>query len=162
MPCSKAMITNVITARPEQTVADALVLFDKHRIRAVPVVDKDNKLVGLYGFAHLLLDLMPFAVDEDDKMKRMHGLDISLDALVESSSWLDEQMGDLLGKSLSEVMIKNPHHVLPDTGLHEGIRLLAKFGSPLPVVKSKSDHTLVGLISSQAMIKVLLMMKAGK
>ena len=153
MPCKDAMVTSVISARTSQTVGDVLALFESHRIRGVPVLDENNKLVGLYNFNHMLLDLMPFPVD--DKLKRFHSLDINLDHISDAAPWVTKQLGKLLDKKIKDVMVDKPHYVLPEASLREGIRQLAKYGSPVIVVKDKASMQPVGLISSQSVIKAL-------
>ncbi len=156
MPCSDAMVTEVISARPDQTVADALALFDKHGIRSVPVVDEKNQVIGLFNFSHLLHSILPVPVTLSSGFGRLKNMDISLDHLNGASPWVAKRLNIMLPKTLKEVMIKDPRTVRPDTPLREGVRLLVKYGSPLPVVKSETDKTLVGLISSQGTVSALM------
>ena len=57
-PCSDAMIKNILTVTPDQTVNEVLEIFEKNDIRSVPVVDQDGKLMGLFGLKHILLGLL--------------------------------------------------------------------------------------------------------
>ena len=41
------MVVNPITIAPDQTLADALELMQRHRISGIPVVEKDGRLVGI-------------------------------------------------------------------------------------------------------------------
>lgn len=41
------MIVNPITLRPDKTVADAHELMDKYRISGIPIVDENDKLIGI-------------------------------------------------------------------------------------------------------------------
>jgi IMP dehydrogenase len=41
------MVVNPITMAPDQTLADALALMEKHRISGIPVTEKDGRLVGI-------------------------------------------------------------------------------------------------------------------
>ena len=41
------MVVNPITIRPEQTLADARALMERHRISGIPVTEKDGRLVGI-------------------------------------------------------------------------------------------------------------------
>ncbi|MCB9989030.1 MAG: CBS domain-containing protein [Rhodospirillales bacterium] len=155
MPCRDAMITEVISARPEQTVADALALFDKHGIRAVPVVNEKNEVIGVFNFMHLLTNILPVPVTFDGGLTRLKNMDISLDFVSGTSPWVAKRLELILPKKLEDVMIKNPRTVRPETSLREGIRLMVKYGSPLPVV-SDDNNTMAGIISSQTAIKSLL------
>lgn len=155
MPCQDAMITEVVSARPDQTVADALALFKEHNIRSLPVVDTDSKVVGLFSFSHLLYALLPTPVTMGDELLRIKHMDISLDHLMGASPWVAKRLKILLPKKVEEVMLKTPHVVHPNTPLREGIRLMVKYDSPLPVVEEKTNK-LLGLISSQTALAVLM------
>ncbi|MCB1557222.1 MAG: CBS domain-containing protein [Alphaproteobacteria bacterium] len=155
MPCSDAMITEVVSARPDDTVADVLALFDKHGIRAVPVVDEKGYLVGVFNFVHLLTNILPVPVTLDNGLFRLRNMDISLDHISGTTPWVAKRLKIILPKKVEEVMIKNPRSVKPQTPLREGIRLMVKHGSPLPVVRDDSNF-LVGIISSQTAVKALL------
>jgi CBS-domain-containing membrane protein len=48
------MSTDIITVRPEQTLAEAAHLLVEHRISGLPVVDGDNKLAGIVTEADFL------------------------------------------------------------------------------------------------------------
>jgi IMP dehydrogenase len=41
------MVVNPITIRPDQSLADARALMDRHRISGIPVTEKDGRLVGI-------------------------------------------------------------------------------------------------------------------
>jgi CBS domain-containing protein len=155
MPCEDAMITDVVTARPDQTVSEALTLFKDHNIRSVPVVDENNVIVGLFSFSHLLYGILPVPVTMGEQVLRIKYMDISLDHLTGASPWVAKRLKIMLPKKIEEVMLKNPVSVHPDTPLREGIRLMVKYDSPLPVVDEES-RKLLGLISSQTALAVLL------
>lgn len=46
-PLSEFMTTDLITCHEEEDIDNAVHKMSKYRIRRIPVVDKDNKLVGL-------------------------------------------------------------------------------------------------------------------
>ncbi|WP_138420644.1 acetoin utilization AcuB family protein [Aquibacillus sediminis] len=47
MLVSDIMKTNVITLSPEATIAEALKLLNDHHIRHIPIVDQQNKVIGI-------------------------------------------------------------------------------------------------------------------
>jgi len=157
MPCQDAMITEVVTSNSEATVADIMDLYEEHRIRAVPIVDKNNKLLGLCSLKHLLHAMLPATVDtiETERVHRVQ-IEYKLDAFLNTSHYITSRLGDLMNKKVSEVMI-DPDVVKGDTPLREGMRLLALHGSPIPVIDDK--NTLIGLISSQTAIRRLMELK---
>ncbi len=159
MPCKDAMIDrDIISATPETTLSEVIDLFDTHQIRSVPVVDSDGKLVGLFNFHHLLTTILPVSVDMGNDLKRLRNMHLSLDHLGGQAEWIAGRLKNYLDKPMSEMMVKDPKFVHPDTPLREGVRLLAQYCSPLPVTEDK-EGKFVGLISSQSALKVLLKMK---
>jgi CBS domain-containing protein len=64
VPVSEAMAKVVFSCRPEQKIEDVLALCAEKRIRRVPVVDGDSRLVGL-----TTLSMLAQAVDGEGKNK---------------------------------------------------------------------------------------------
>lgn len=146
MFCRHAMITEVITAAPQQTIRDALGLFARHRIRALPIIDGENHLVGQFTLEGMLANLLPTAltVDHHDMMN----VNLRLDYLLDATPDVARHLRDLLPEKLAAVMNTKVQVVHRDTPLWEGIRLLVQIGSPIPVVEA-SNQALVGLLSIQ-------------
>ena len=72
-----------------------------------------------------------------------------------ASPWVAKRLNSLLPKTMEEVMLKDPVCVRADSPLREGIRLMVKYDSPLPVIDHEDTRKLVGLISSQSVLKAL-------
>ncbi len=159
MPCKDAMVTAVITAGPDDLILDVLNTFEKKGIRSVPVVDKDNKLVGVFSFAHVLRAILPApsTLGEGDILHRFtHTMDIDLSYLEGPTPWLAQRLKRVLAMKVSDVMLKDFGCVKPETPLREGVRLMVKYDSPLPVVASKESMQLEGIISSQTAVREIL------
>lgn len=161
MPCKEAMTTEVLTARPDQKVSEAVTLMDTHGIRAMPVVDSRNDLVGIFGFDPLLRSLLPVSLGIGDH----DGLDLRLDYVLHSSSGVAQRLAGLMDRSVEDVMSKDLYTAHPETPLWEGVRLLVKYGSPLPVVRENSMF-LLGIMTAQtatrAFLHVLEVMDQGR
>ena len=54
MKVDDAMSTDLLTVSPTHTLQDALLLIEKKKVGAIPVVDDDNKLVGILSVRDLL------------------------------------------------------------------------------------------------------------
>lgn len=161
MPCKDAMVTAVITAKPEDKVLDVLNTFDKKGIRSVPVVDGNDKLVGVFSFSQLLRHILPATstLAEGDILHRYTNMmDLDLSHLEGTSPWLAKRLTRVLAKTVEEVMFKGDQFgwVKPNTPLREGVHMMVKFDSPLPVVNSDADMKLVGIISSQTAVRALV------
>lgn len=57
-PMRRAMTRNPITVSEEATIADAKALMISHKIRHLPVTDKDGQLVGILTIRDLLEELI--------------------------------------------------------------------------------------------------------
>lgn len=159
MPCSNAMITDVVTVTPEMSVEEALVLFQEKGIRGAPVVDENGKFLGLLNFKYLLDKILPAPLAMQSEIRMLKSMNLSLDHLPGQSQWLAGRLQKLLDDPVKSVMKKDVSVVHPYTPLREAVRIMVLQGSPLPVVDDKTDE-LLGLISSQGAIKVLLQVKA--
>ncbi len=159
MLCRNALVTNVITARPDQTIGDALELLEKHGLRALPIVDTAGKLVGHFSFDVVLSNLLPSPVSVEGY--GMMDANLSLDYLVDAEDHVAKKLGELLPVKLREVMDKELKLVNPDTALWEGIRRLFQFGSPIAVV-DEGTGKLLGLLSVQSVMgKLATLVKSG-
>jgi len=119
----------------------------------LPVVDSEGKLIGLFTLVHLLKRLLPdVAVLEN--LPRVHHFDVSLGSLSGSMSDVAARLVHLKELKVGDLMVK-PDTVRADMPLQEGIRLLVKYGSPIPVIERDSSHKLTGIITSQSIIKAL-------
>lgn len=154
MPCKNAMITKVISIRPDQTVGDALELFEKHQIRSVVVVNEEYSMLGLYNFHQLLEDLLPISFDEgDDSIRHFKHTDVSLDYLGETAPWVAHRLNMIIGRPVKDFMKKDIKTVAPDTPLREAMRLIVLHDSPLPVIE---DKRLLGIVTSQTIAKAIM------
>lgn len=59
MKAGKAMTRDIICIRPEDSLADAWMVMEKLRIRHLPVLDADQKLVGILSDRDVLLRARP-------------------------------------------------------------------------------------------------------
>ncbi|OQX18649.1 MAG: hypothetical protein BWK76_06990 [Desulfobulbaceae bacterium A2] len=53
-PISRVMATELTTLTPTATLDDALMVFERRRVGAIPVVDNDGLLVGIFSIGDLL------------------------------------------------------------------------------------------------------------
>lgn len=122
----------VITAAPDLAIQDALILMKKEKIRRLPVVDKNGKLVGI--------------VSERDLLHASPSDATSL------SVW---EINYLLSRiRIKEIMTKDVISVSEDTPIEEAARIMAdnKIGG-LPVVR---DGEVAGIITETDLFKLFL------
>ena len=143
-PCTRAMVHDVATIKPDQTVEEALTIFRDRDIRNVPVVDDDGKFVGLFGLHQVVLNLLPKAVTMKDGLEK-------LDFVIDAAPGLAKRLVKLHPVKVSEVLNDNPSVVHCDTPTIEALRMIAMNGSPVVVVEEKTNE-FKGIISRETLL----------
>ncbi len=153
MTCRNAMLERVVSVSPQHTIGEALNVLQRENVRRAPIVDAQDVFLGHFELAKVLAKLLPgpLALGSQGLM----GAHMRLDYMLDSDSDVVQHLRSLLSVPVLEVMDESPVLVRPTTPLLEGIRLLVEHGGPVPVVQEQ-DNKLVGLISVQSAIKVLL------
>lgn len=164
MTCATAFFSDFVSARPDQTIEDALHLLREHGIRALPVVDGEGFMVGRFDFIVLLSNLLPGSVTVDMRGTGFeelmdHNLKLASVLNGESEVKCAQRLEALLPVRLEDVMDTEVTTVYPTTPLWEGIRLLVQHRGPLGVVDKESGK-LVGLITVQSAMRALARMSA--
>lgn len=139
MQAADVMTPNVITVTPDSDVSEIASLLLEHGISAVPVVDADNKVLGI--------------VSEGDLMRRVEN-----DTDQHKSWWLKllsgANAGEYVkshGRKASEIMTPHPLTVTEDEPLHRIAALLEKRRiKRVPVVR---DGKLVGIVSRSNLLR---------
>ena len=131
VPVSQIMSKNVVVLNPTQTLYEAEVMFKKHKIRHIPVVE-GKKLVGILSYSDLLR--ISFADVTDDE------------------NAVESVVYDMF--TIPQVMVKVPLTVSPDITVKEVAEILSKqtFHS-LPVTENED---LVGIVTTTDLINYFL------
>lgn len=146
-PCRAAMIKKTITVPPDMSVKEALDIFENNNIRSLPVVDKNNKFLGLFGLRHVLLKLLPPAVNLG------HGLP-NLDFVVGGAPGIAKKLRKTYHLPVSDLMDTEVTVLHPDSVSWEALRVMALQGSPVPIVEEKTRE-FVGMVSRQTLLAEL-------
>lgn len=127
------MTTEVVTTRPETRVKQAIELLDRHQVTALPVVDRDDRLLGVLSEA----DVLRGAVLPDRRTREIPVHD-------------DGRTGPLL---VGDVMTAHPMSVAADADLAAAATVLVDTQvKSLPVV---DGERVVGVVSRRDVIAVL-------
>lgn len=144
-----AMTDKVITVGPETTIDEIARLFVANRISSVPVVDGENRVIGIVRRRDLLVKEKPVPFST-----------IRLPALFDR--WIDrgrlaEAYKDARNRTASDVMETEVVSVDVREDIEDVAFLMAS--RELPSVPVLSDGKLAGIISRSDLIKLLT--KAG-
>lgn len=134
------MTPEVITVTPETSVTELAALLDKHRISGVPVVDKEDLVVGV--------------ITQSDLVARARDLELpptislfDLRLVLETPGHFKKRLEKMLGTTVQEVMTPNPVTVYPETPLSQVADLMArKKVHTIPVVEGAKLAGVIGKI----------------
>jgi CBS domain-containing protein len=138
MTCRTLMSRNPATLRPDDTVADAARRIAERKRLTLPVVEPNGRYAGLFGVPELLGLLLPAAAAE--------GLLPDLAFMGDDTRALSERLAGRAGEPVGPLAATDLPVLRPDTPLVEGLFLMRKHRSPLPVV-AEEDGKLLGLLS---------------
>jgi CBS domain-containing protein len=131
-PVSKIMTTDLVTINHTNSLFDAEKLFNKHKIRHIPVVN-NKQIIGILSLTDLLRISFVDNYGEDD-------------------SQVDTAVYNML--SIEQVMVKDPVHISPSLTVKEVAEILAKKEfHALPVVE---NGDLVGIVTTTDLLNYLL------
>jgi CBS domain-containing protein len=148
---SSLAITNVIKVSPDTTVEEALRLLDEKQVRAVPVVDENGVFYGLFSLHEVVRCLVPSYLENQ-----------TLDFATGVSSILATRLQKIFPTRVGDHVAKIANMKM-DTTTHtwEALRMLTKYGSPLPIIEEGTE-IFRGLVSEHSAIEALLKMEADE
>jgi CBS domain-containing protein len=129
MKISQCMKRNVISVRETATIREAAAVFAKEHVGLLPIVDRQNKLVGVIGLRDLLTlelpDFISFVVDVDfahdfgaveNTRPSVAMLDQSIQTLMKPAITVQEDSGLLRTYAL---MLQHQLHDIPVISIDE-------------------------------------------
>ncbi|MBI4550208.1 MAG: CBS domain-containing protein [Candidatus Omnitrophica bacterium] len=124
VPLKEIMVTHVITASPADSLSSIEEKMRTHRIRHIPIVDGDRKLVGIITHRDLLWHVQPHKTEEGYYFDK-------------------EQMDRFI---LKYIMTPDPDHLRPDNTLLDAIDIMVmnKYGC-IPI--ADAGKTLLGIVT---------------
>jgi len=142
-----ALVTEVITIRPEETVKTALALMDISNIRALPVVDENGDYIGMFSTHQLLKKLLPHIATTENNLPTLDFIQHAAPQIAQKLRELEPlKMGDVVDRSVPPIFAGIPHT--------EAMMRLVRHGSPVPVVH-KGTSRFHGLLTEQSMLEEL-------
>lgn len=132
------MIPNVISIKPNDTIKELLKLLTKHHIGGVPVIDNQNKLIGMVSDGDIIRYLAP-------KDESIH--DFIYDIFVEEGETEQEVLKEKINTTIDKFMHKQPIYSLKEEDtLEKAIYILSQHHfKKLPVLNLESN--VIGIVS---------------
>jgi CBS domain-containing protein len=143
MKARDVTISPVVTVKPSATVKNVAKLFLERRISAVPVVDEQDKLVGIVSEGDLV-----HRAEIGTEQHRSWWLLLLAEDQALAADYIKAH-----GGKVEDVMTRNVVTAAPDTPLNEIARLLEKHGiKRVPIVR---DGQLVGIVSRANLVQAV-------
>ncbi|MEB3341898.1 CBS domain-containing protein [Okeania sp.] len=144
---SDVMTGNLITAKPEMPLKEAIKILAKQHISGLPVVNEKGKLIGI--------------VSETDLMWQASGVTpplyiMLLDSVIflENPARYEKEVHKALGETVKDVMTKNPITTAPDQSLSVAAKLMHERSiHRLPVVNENDE--VIGILTSGDIIRAI-------
>lgn len=134
MPCHSAMTTDVLTAKPDQTVEEVLAQLQKSKADVVPILNDEGKLEGVFSLPILMKHVLPVSVP----MVGGGQMDVSMVA----APGIAKRLRKVDSLPVSELMERKVAVVNPDTPTWEGIQFIMEQNGPLMVIEKNTDKFL--------------------
>lgn len=143
MRAMDVMVHDVVTVRPETDFAEAVKLMSEHDVSALPVVDAENRVVGILSEADLI-----HRFEIGTEKQRPWWMEA-----VTGAGVLAEEFAKSHGKKVGEIMTPEVVSVTEETPLAEVAALLErKRIKRVPVTR---DGKLVGIVSRANLVQAL-------
>lgn len=148
MTAKDIMQKNVLYITGDVLVKDIAKILFENKISGVPVVDKNEKVIGIVTEKDLLVK------DKEPRFPSYVGFLGSI-IFLEGVKRYDEELRKLSATSAEEIMTKNVHTIYEDTSIEEIATIMVEESvNRVPVVNKEGK--LVGIVSRADMLKTIL------
>lgn len=149
-PVSDLMMTDVLTFGLDDNVRDAMRSLVEWDVNAGPVVDGENKVVGILSFGDLIVEEARLHMPT---ITNFFGVNV---ALPWNDRVLDDSVAKALGEFVRDVMTPGPSTIGQDETIEDAATLMHDAQvSRLPVVDGA--NRLIGLISRGDIVRAMVL-----
>jgi CBS domain-containing protein len=141
------MTVQPITISPNASVEAAVKMMEEHQITGLPVIDEQNRVVGILSEGDLL-------VRESPMKPPLYMTLLGSIIYFESPTQFHQHIKKSLGMLVQDVMTEKPITISPEASLSDAAQvMLDKRVNRLPVVDA--DRKLVGIITRHDLVSAL-------
>jgi CBS domain-containing protein len=140
------MQTQVITVRPSTTVREMAGILAEHGVSGVPVVDEDDRVVGMVSEADIIV--------QDAELHFPYYIPL-LDSVIYLQSFhkFEERLHKMFGSQVKEIMSKEVIAISPEVSVRDAATLMTdREINRLPVV---ADGKLVGIVTRHDIVQAI-------
>lgn len=153
MQVRDVMTSDVVILNPYMTIREAAKILAECNISGAPVVDNEQKLVGIVTESDLLRAVKQAADEIHMVFPSIHPIGVMFELSKGETEFLEafEEQANVV---VVDVMTKNPVTCTPETSINEVASLLVKKGiNRLPVVDE--DGHVVGIITRGDIVRAI-------
>lgn len=148
MSCTAIMNNALTTIREQESVADAAAKLVSHHFTSLPVVDAQERYLGMFGFYDLMSLLVPRVALAGDLMSNLR-------FIADDPDELRRKYREVKNWRMSQVANRNAPTLDPEAPEVEAVRLFCRNHFCVPVVDRESGRVL-GIISFWDAIRAVL------
>lgn len=140
------MQTEVITVGPNTTVRELASILAEHKISGVPVVDEEDRVVGMVSEADIIV--------QDAELHFPYYVPL-LDSVIYLQSFhkFEERLHKMFGSQVKEIMSTEVTAIAPDATVRDAATLMAdREINRLPVV---AEGRLVGIVTRHDIVQAI-------
>ncbi|OGF69029.1 hypothetical protein A3H65_01830 [Candidatus Giovannonibacteria bacterium RIFCSPLOWO2_02_FULL_45_14] len=143
------MVKNVISVGPETALIKAAQIIMEHGFDGVPVVDKENKLVGILTEYDLIEKSSSIHLPTFQKVLE------NLKVFKQDSSEFQKEVKEVTALKVQDVMNDDPLTLTPETSFEEMVKTFREHHrvNPIPVIDK--DRKVIGVVSRFDVLKPL-------
>ena len=154
MKVKKVMNKDVLTLKPDDTLSDAVKLFGEHKIGGAPVVDEENRLVGLISEFDIIKMLKTRTTKLSMVFPSSHSLGLTFQESIVYKE-IQEAFSDISHMEVRDLMTNDVITAREDQFLEEvAPELLKEHVKRIPVLDK--NHKVVGILTRRDLIKGLI------
>ncbi|MCM8800689.1 MAG: CBS domain-containing protein [Candidatus Omnitrophica bacterium] len=141
MKVNQIMSKEVISIKPKDNIKDALMTLFKYKISGLPVIDENQRLVGMFTEKDILREILPSYIERVGRF-----------VYEENPKSIRKRLETLTGLPVSLIMRKEVVTVSEDTTLCEvGQLMLLQKARRIPVLDNQKK--VVGIVAREDVIK---------
>jgi CBS domain-containing protein len=156
MTAASIMTSRLYTIKPDDSVADALLLMHRKQVRNLPVVNDQGEFIGLFGLNRLSRLLLPISASEMGRFSLSN-----LHFLPDESALVGERWSEVSGQPVVNFLEKKSklRYCTPETRFPALLALLDESkGLSLPVIVLDGEtRKLVGMVGAWDVLEGIVM-----
>jgi len=154
MEIKKVMHKEVLTLRPDDTLSDAVKLFGDHKIGGAPVVDDDNRLLGLISEFDIIKMLKTKTTKLSMVFPSSHSLGLTFQESIVYKE-IQEAFSDVSHMEVRDLMTNDVITARENQHLEEvAPELLKEHVKRIPIVDE--NNRVVGILTRRDLIRGLI------